>query len=152
MDIRPYALSNANGEADFVHVTDPKLDGYSGLKARPYPRQVATEVLRVPTRRLDDDLPAGWLPSFVKIDVEGAEPLVIEGGIETLRSAQPILAFEHGARGSEEFGVSDEDLFKLLTADIGLRVFDTDGRGPLDLPQFKDELGTREHWNWIAHP
>ena len=65
----------------------------------------------------------------MKIDVEGAELQVLEGAVGTLREARPVVAFEHGL-GT---GMS-EDLFNLLCRDVGLRLFNMEGIGPLDLP------------------
>lgn len=151
VEIRQRALSNADATATFVHVCDETLEGYSGLKRRPYPRDVATELLTVETERLDGHTPAGWFPSFVKIDVEGAEILVLDGAGQTLREAKPIIAFEHGANGCADFGGSDDELHKLITQGLGLRLFDMDGVGPLDRTEFEDKLATGNHWNWIAH-
>ena len=52
---------------------------------------------RLPIHRLDDllaDLPACHL---VKVDVEGAEPLVLQGMQETLRTRRPYLYLECGS-------------------------------------------------------
>jgi len=149
IDVRQRALSNEEGVSSFVHVRD--APAYSGLKEHPYPGEMATERITVATERLDDHLPAHWLPHFVKIDVEGAEALVIEGALLTLRKAKPVIAFEHGWGGGEHYGVSDEDMFRLLCHDVGLRLFDMEGNGPLGLAQFRDELATGDRWNWIAH-
>jgi FkbM family methyltransferase len=148
MDVRQRALSNQNGESSFVHVLEQ--EALSGLRERNYRRPVTTETITVAVDRLDDHLPDGWLPDFVKMDIEGAEPLALEGALRTLRQAKPVVAFEHGRNGSEDFGVSDDDLHKLLCKDVGLRLFDMDGNGPCDLAQFCDAMdGGR--WNWVAH-
>jgi FkbM family methyltransferase len=151
IDVRQRALSDTEGECTFAHVLDPQFEGYSGLQERPYPAEVRSESIMVHTERLDDHLPTGWLPDFVKIDVEGAEGLVIAGAIDTLRRARPIMAIEHGWGGSDQFGASDEDFHQVICKDIGLRLFDMDGDGPLDLAHFEDKLATGNHWNWIAH-
>jgi FkbM family methyltransferase len=147
VDVRQRALSNEAGETTFVHVQGK--EAYSGLKERRYPHQVQTETIPITTERLDDHLPDGWLPDFVKIDVEGATGLVLQGAVETLRRAKPVMTFEHGRDAAGLYGVPDEDIYGLLIGDIGLRLFDMDGEGPLDLPQFKEGLATR--WNWVAH-
>jgi FkbM family methyltransferase len=148
MDIRQMALSNVENATSFVHVRNEPA--YSGLIEHPYPKEMAIETITVKTERLDDHLPDGWLPTFVKIDVEGAELLVLEGALQTLRRAKPVMAFEYGG-GPEQFGGSEDDMFRILSKDIGLRLFDMDGHGPLELAQFKDGLATGERWNWIAH-
>ena len=148
MDIRQRALSNTDGTATFVHVTDPALDGYSGLAGSWAERDTHTESITVATDRLDDHLPDGWLPTFVKIDVEGAERLVLEGAMRTFSTAKPTIAFEHGWHGSDDPERS-EPIYRLICEDLGLRLFDTDGNGPLELSAFFDGLRTR--WNWVAH-
>ncbi len=150
MDIRRAALSDEDGESTFIHVKEEPA--YSGLRLRSYPAAMSTETITVHTERLDDNVPSGWLPSFVKIDVEGAESLVMAGAIDTLRAAQPVLAFEHGWGGGESHGVSDGQMYELVCGDIGLRLFDMDGNGPLDLHQFCEALASGQRWNWVAHP
>jgi FkbM family methyltransferase len=147
VDVRRRALSNEDGKSPFVHVLDPVLEACSGFSRQKYPREVQTETLTVTTERLDDHVPDGWLPNFVKIDVEGAELLVIEGAMDTLRRAKPTIAFEHG-RHLDDPGASNE-IYRLICDRVGLRLFDMDGNGPLDQPRFLDGLNSR--WNWIAH-
>jgi FkbM family methyltransferase len=149
MDVRQRALSDEEGTTTFVHVRD--APAYSGLKQPTHPVGMTTETITVRTERLDEHLPGGWMPGFVKIDVEGAEALVVRGALDTLRSAKPVMAFEHGRGGGERYGVSDEDMYQLVCDDIGLRLFDMDGNGPLGSAQFNDELASGERWNWIAH-
>jgi FkbM family methyltransferase len=148
IEVRPCALSDHDGELPFVDVVGAR--GYSGLAefvetddARL--RGVRMRTITVRTERLDDHLPDGWLPDFVKIDVEGGELAALQGGIETFRRARPVIAFEH----ARQAGVTDE-LYSLLCDRIGLRLFDMDGHGPLEKPEFLDALVTR--WNWVAHP
>jgi len=148
MDVRQRALSNGNGQSTFVHVVDPHMEGFSGLTESWVQQEVRTESITVTTERLDDTLPDGWLPDFVKIDVEGAERLVIEGALRTFQVAKPTIAFEHGWHGYEDPERS-EPIHRLICEELGLRLFDMDGHGPLGLSEFFDALRTR--WNWVAH-
>jgi hypothetical protein len=148
MDIRQRALSDADGTATFLHVMDPALDGYSGLAECWAERDTETESITVSTERLDDHLPDGWLPTFVKIDVEGAERMVLEGAMRTFSTAKPTIAFEHGWHGAEDRDRS-EPIYRIVCEHLGLRLFDMDGNGPLELADFFDRLRTR--WNWVAH-
>lgn len=148
MDVRQRALSDHEGESSFIHVVTPGYQGYSRLEEyvaeATYPDGLRTQAFTVQTERLDDHLPRGWLPDFVKIDVEGAELPVLYGAVDTLRRARPFLAFEHGWHGEKS-----EEIHKLVCDEIGLRIFDMNGLGPYDRQQFMERLGSR--WNWIAH-
>ena len=84
-------------KTSFVHVIGQEgSERSSGTQATDVP--ATTETITVTVERLDDRLPEGWLPDFVKVDIEGAEPLAFEGAIRTLRKAKPVVAFEHGWR------------------------------------------------------
>ena len=76
-------------------------------------------------------LPAGYVPAFIKIDAEGAEAEVIAGGLETIRRTKPIVVFEHGKGAADAYGTTPSDVFDLLCAQAGLRLYDIDGAGPL---------------------
>ena len=70
--------------------------------------------------------------------------LVLRGAIETFRLAKPVIAFEHGWHKD-----TTEEVYSLVCEDLGLRIFNMEGIGPLDRSRFIDELATR--WNWVAH-
>ena len=74
-------------------------------------------------------------PALIKIDVEGAEGLVLEGARETLRRHRPVVWFEHGAEASRGMGKDPEEIYDLL-ADCGMRIFDVDGGGPYTVREF----------------
>jgi FkbM family methyltransferase len=149
VDVRAAALSNFDGASDFVYVRN--LPAYSGLKRRTYPSAPDIETLTVRAERLDDHLPADYIPSLIKIDVEGAEQLVIEGAIETLKRHQPVVLFEHGRGGSDYYGSTPGNLHGLLCHQAGLRIFDLDGNGPYCLAQLEDAYARGHHWNFVAH-
>jgi FkbM family methyltransferase len=85
-----------------------KSDGETTLSTRPYdnPNQGMGSIVnkdgclevqvQVPTIRLDTFAKAEALPriDFVKIDVQGAEPLVIEGACDVLRRFKPEMLLE----------------------------------------------------------
>lgn len=147
VDVRCAALSDRSGERDFVHVTT--LPGWSGFRARPYPGRQRTETIRVPTERLDDALPDGYVPAFVKIDVEGAELEVLRGGIETIARHRPVVVFEHGRGSADHYGTAPGEVWDLLDG-AGLRVSGLDGAGPFSRAAFEDEFARAERVNFVA--
>ena len=59
---------------------------------------------------------------LIKCDVEGAELLVLRGGIETLNKCKPIIFSEMLRKWSKEFGYHPDDIIHLL-ADIGYHCY-----------------------------
>jgi len=149
VEIRCAAVSNVEGTSEFVHVKN--LPSYSGLKQRDYPSTPDIETITVRTERLDDHMPDGYVPNLIKIDVEGAEQLVIEGAIETLKNHQPVVLFEHGRGGSDHYGTTPADIHGLLCDQAGLRIFDLDGNGPYSLREFEAIYDRADRWNFVAH-
>ncbi|MGA6984724.1 MAG: FkbM family methyltransferase [Terriglobales bacterium] len=84
--VMPYAVGNINGPVSFAfnssassHVTaeNAKSDAGSAIECR----------------RLDDiEWPATTTPTYIKMDIESAEPEALAGGSELLRRHQPVLA------------------------------------------------------------
>jgi FkbM family methyltransferase len=82
------------------------------------------EPFTVPSVRIDDL--AGRLQGrvdFIKIDVEGAEPLVLAGARETIRSNRNIAIVMEWSPGQIEAAGFDLRRFTQEIADLGLRCF-----------------------------
>lgn len=91
------ALSNVNGEAEFHEAGNSVSSSLLPMTAThraAAPASGTVNVIKVPTRRLDDVLNGmdASDPMFLKIDVQGAERLVLEGAAASLRG--PILGVQ----------------------------------------------------------
>jgi len=147
--VRQAALSDRAGEREFAHVVaDP---GWSGFLAREAPAGGAVETITVRSERLDDVLPDGVRPAFVKIDVEGAEEEVLIGAMETLRRHRPVVAFEHGRGSADHYGTTPGGIHELL-AELGYEVSGLDGDGPYDVERFVEIFASGQRVNFAARP
>ena len=134
-------------KSQFCHFT--RLDGWSGLRRNPEvsDAQGAPEYIDVEVSTLDAEL-AGHTPQVLKIDVEGAELGVLEGGRELLERARPAIVFEHVAEASAVYGYGSGELWEELTA-RRYRIMSVTGRGPFDRAAFAAASGVV---NWLATP
>jgi FkbM family methyltransferase len=150
VDVRRNALSDVADDTEFTHVLN--APAYSGLRQRNDLPASARDVQRIPVRteRLDDLLDDGYIPTLVKIDVEGAELQVLRGAIETLARNRPFVLFEHGMGGADLYGAHPNELFDLLHG-VGLRIFDLDGAGPYSRERFEATF-SEPIWNFLAAP
>jgi FkbM family methyltransferase len=76
----PYALGDKDEKVSFVetHTMGSKIS-------------TADEGVSMEARRLDS-LPWGPKPTYIKLDIEGYEPLALSGGAHLLADAMPVLA------------------------------------------------------------
>jgi hypothetical protein len=61
--------------------------------------------------------------SFIKLDVKGAEFLVLRGAAELFRHDRPVLLFESIPGGVEKMGGSRRELFDFVTSRLGYSIF-----------------------------
>jgi FkbM family methyltransferase len=148
VDVRQLALTDEPGTATFHRAVG--AEGYSRLSTSGIPDGVVIEEITVETARLDDLVPADFVPTFVKLDVEGAELFVLRGAVETLRRHRPALWIEHGRTESGYRGAGSHDLWDLLCGELGYRLFDADGGGPIPRERFTTGQGGPMMWNWLA--
>lgn len=105
VDLRQVALGAAPG-AISLHL-DPKQEARKNTGAR-YVMDGGT----IPRETLDS-----WqLPTlgFLKLDVEGSEPLVLMGARETLERCRPIVLFENKQFWTERYNLAPEAPHSLL--------------------------------------
>jgi len=93
--VAPLALSDRNGIASFLIAAYGramnKLEGLGPWHDHLY---VASERRIVATARIDGVVSALAPPSVIKIDVEGAEMLVLDGGRATIAARRPVMLIE----------------------------------------------------------
>lgn len=108
VEIVPAAVSDRSGV--MVFIISEKGRTTNSLEKVRHTRQFRSgrERQLVPTITLDHLLEVSTAPSLVKIDVEGAEHLVLNGGEHVLAEARPIIYCEVG----EENKNSVTDLFR----------------------------------------
>jgi FkbM family methyltransferase len=149
VEVRQAAVSKEPGEATFTIVNDSP--GLSGFVDRWHDHDVhRTVTMLVRVEALDHDLPEGYVPHFIKVDVEGAERLVFEGAVRTIAEHRPAILFEHGPGGAEHYETRPGDIYELLAGECGLRIFALSGGGPLTLAEFEDTFHRNEEWNFLA--
>lgn len=150
------ALSNEEGSVSFQHAVENPA--YSGLRRRQYKRE--NEVVReitVKTRKLDNVLADEGVDAldFVKIDVEGAERLVLEGARESIARFKPVIVFECGLGGADFYQTTPEAIYKLL-AGCGLKLSCLSDflakRPSLTSEQFARRFTEGMDYFWVAHP
>lgn len=100
--LMPVALCNSTGDLEF-YCTESVEEGGSSASfiegastSRPRSNYTEYQAIVVEAARLDDLIAAGKClpPDLMKIDVEGAESLVIEGALATIGMYKPLVLIE----------------------------------------------------------
>jgi FkbM family methyltransferase len=72
---------------------------------------------------------------FMKIDVEGAEPIALRGAADILHTDRPIIQFESTPSAGPAYGCAPDALWRMLTRECGYRVFAGENLTPVsELP------------------
>ncbi|HEU5149016.1 MAG TPA: FkbM family methyltransferase [Iamia sp.] len=87
---------------------------------------------------------------LVKIDVEGAEALVLESGARTLRTHRPVVTFEHGP-GIADFDGTTAGLYELVE-DLGYALFTIDGAAVTSAAHMEEVADVGRLWDYVAIP
>jgi|GEM_PF-984812 FkbM family methyltransferase len=147
VDCRGKALGSHAETAEFCHFK--QLDGWSGLRRNPEISDVRgePEYITVEVSTLDVEL-AGATPTVVKIDVEGAEVAVLEGGRALLSEGRPLVIFEHVPETAALYGAEHGAPWALLS-ELDYRIFTVTGEGPFSRAEFERAKGVV---NWLAAP
>jgi FkbM family methyltransferase len=117
--VYPHALGRERGVLSFALSTQL---GWSSLFPNAEASATTTESVTVTVRGIDELIERGELtlnPShlrFVKIDVEGAEPLVLDGMRKLLASSEPVLWLEVNPNSLRAAGCGVGDIGTALLA------------------------------------
>lgn len=148
------ALSNEKGIKTFNFVVSNPA--YSGLIKRQYdkPHEQDTSI-EVRVDLLDHIIPKDTPIALMKIDVEGGEMGVLEGGKQTILRAKPIIIFEHGMGASDYYGTKPEQLYDFLQS-CGYKVATMKrwlkGETSFSKEEFKHQFYDRLNYYFIAYP
>lgn len=102
-------------------------------------------------RRMANCAPVG----FMKIDVEGAEEMVLRGAGQFMEEHRPVLLFECGPSGAKAFGTEPVGVFDVLADRLDYDVFFLrdwlDGGAPVTRARFEQALVYPfKAFNWVA--
>ena len=129
MRLFPLALADRSGRAELT-IAEDEHAGQNTLGDFANESVAAAEKHMVDLRRLDD-LVAEQPPAridFVKLDVEGAELLVLQGAASTLQRYRPLVLFEVSEASLGHQDHRREELLEFLQAhDYSLYLFDDSG-------------------------
>lgn len=132
--VHELALADSDGRAPF-YIPEGR-DAWSGLRP---PRALTNTITPVDVAvRALDRVGLDHVPTMVKIDVEGGELSVIRGARSTIRSARPIVLFEHATIHALDYGYEAGDLHDELTTEVDLFVFSIVSRQILTRREFVD--------------
>jgi FkbM family methyltransferase len=127
------ALGEKPGTAEFC-MSDGVMGSFDGFcdTSRPEMSSVPRRTVEVPVSTLDSEWEELGRPdvSAIKIDVEGAEFGVLQGGASLIAACRPTLVMEWSRRNLPAYGVDLAELFRfaaahsylLFTADVGTPV------------------------------
>ncbi len=99
----------------------------------------AVDTLKVSITRLDEY--ANLKPNFIKIDIEGAELLCLRGATKVL-SHVPAICLEYHPDMIDQFGVSTDELFHIISAEKYRIYVRYEGSSVVELYRFQ-HLGRR---------
>ncbi len=101
ISILPAAISNNNGVATFLIAQRGRAsNSLESTGGRSQAGGVRNRV-HIPTLTLDTLLDHFSAPTFIKIDVEGAETMVLEGATKILSEIRPVIYIEVGSKENE---------------------------------------------------
>jgi FkbM family methyltransferase len=148
------ALSNSVGTSKFNLVLSDMA--YSGLQKRAYDKPEKDTIIEVQTELLDNIISLDTKIALIKIDVEGAELLVLKGAIKTIAQSKPIILFEFGKAGSQAYNISCKQMFHFFSSEIKYEIFTLHGwlkkDNSLSETAFENYYNNDKEYFFVANP
>jgi FkbM family methyltransferase len=118
--VEPICISDRIGTVRFYVSKD---HSWNATMVEAFARTHAEDIeVEVGSSTLDESVKRLPPPDVLKIDVEGAEPLVIAGGLEFLAARRPALVAEYNVRSLGDAGMSP-DRYLNLFRELGYGVY-----------------------------
>jgi FkbM family methyltransferase len=149
--IHEVACTDTNGNIEFFVSNYDELSGLSKRDLTTLPKGTEFTRCLVKSVVLDEYLTGVENISFVKIDVEGAEILVLNGMKKIIQIQKPVIFIEHGVNGPEYFGNTSLDLWKICK-DLSYQVFTADGQLIENVDTMTDSFLNWPIWNYVLIP
>lgn len=130
--VHPVALSNQTGEADIR---------IGNSSATMHPVGAYGTVEKIVLRTLDDFVVEHKIDriDFIKVDIDGHEPLFIKGSLKTIARFRPIMIMEFNEQNLREHGESSNDQRRLLEQMDYVLYSEKSGRPYLSVEDFQAE-------------
>jgi len=114
IDLHGCAVGNLSGEVSFF--INQKQSGYSSLARPSNVSQSTVKEIRVPIRKIDELVTSDQV-DVMKIDVEGAELGVLQGGEALILKSRPTIMFESAPIPADDsLGYTKEAMWEWLNA------------------------------------
>lgn len=120
------ALGEKKG-TETLYIPQKLGTAFASLREHSYDNNSKTRKISVPVKKLDDYVSVNRIKKidFIKMDVEGAEYLVLKGAESVLKQYSPVILLELQDVHTKCFGYSPEELINYL-GDLGYHLYEID--------------------------